>query len=375
MGNLTLTPGRKPAVGLRRRVRRDLNFADIAIRKEAEAALDKAGEELERQVSARRDGTSKTNGTLAGQVRRGRRLEKKIEKIHEELERQVRQRTAELWHINRALKAEIVQRKRAEEAHLEVLRRHIEAQEAERCRVARELHDQFGQELAALSLGLCRVREELPAQSPLGPRLAQLSKIVGQALHDVHSLVWKMRPPALDDLGLAAALRRYTGEWAKLSGTPVHFRHRGLHQRVLPVEIETTLYRIAQEALTNVFKHAHAKCVEVRLEYRAGHLRLVVKDDGRGFLVEPGSNAGPGPLGRLGLVGIRERASLVGGAVLIESAPGSGTTVFVKIPLARQPVGRERVAETNSRSAGRRGRRQRGSKSRGWQAPGASAKQ
>jgi len=220
---------------------------------------------------------------------------------------------------------------------MRVLRTVVEAQEAERGRVARELHNEFSQKLAALSIGVKALGEKLPARSTSRLRVAGLLNIVDEILRDMHTLVWKLRPPVLDDLGLLNALRRYTADWRKLSGIPVDFHSRGLAGRVLPPQLEITLYRIAQEALTNVFKHAQAGRVSVLLEDKRDHVALIIEDDGRGFRIDKLSNDGAGSQGHVGVIDMRERAALVGGDMNIESTPGSGTTVFVRIPLAARP--------------------------------------
>ena len=152
-------------------------------------------------------------------------------------------------------------------------------------------------------------------------------------MRDIHRLAWELRPAALDDFGLEMALRRYADEWAALSGVPVDFHSRGVTARRLAPELETTLYRITREALTNVFRHAKASRVSVLLERRADHVSLIVEDDGRGFDAAA-MLRGAATQGKLGLLGMQERATLAGGSVEIESNPGAGTTVFVRLPLA-----------------------------------------
>ncbi|HKS35899.1 MAG TPA: PAS domain-containing sensor histidine kinase [Verrucomicrobiae bacterium] len=266
-----------------------------------------------------------------------KRAEDALREAHEDLESRVQQRTAELLQTNQALEAEIVQRRQAEESHLRVLRSVVATQEAERGRLARELHNEFSQKLAALGIGLKGLGEELPSPSPLQLRLADLLNVVDGLMRDMHTLVWKLRPPVLDDLGLLDALRRYTRDWMKVSGIPVDFHSRGFGGRVLAPQLEITLYRIAQEALTNVFKHARATRVSVLLEDKRNHVALIIEDDGRGFRMDKLSNDGAGLQDHLGLIDMRERAALAGGTVEIESAPRSGTTIFVRIPLAAQP--------------------------------------
>ena len=163
--------------------------------------------------------------------------------------------------------------------------------------------------------------------------LGKLEKLAEGLMRDIHRLAWELRPSVLDDLGLERALQRLTEEWSQTTGVPVDFHTGGdLETRRLPHELETTLYRIAQEALTNVARHAQAKRVSVLLERRPGYVSLIVEDDGRGFDA-PGTPAAPAGAGRLGLLGMQERARLAGGTLTIESAPGAGATVFARLPL------------------------------------------
>jgi signal transduction histidine kinase len=166
--------------------------------------------------------------------------------------------------------------------------------------------------------------------------LSKLEGLADSLMRDVHRLAWELRPAALDDFGLELALRRYAEEWAALSGVAVDFDSQGVTSRRLAREVETTLYRIAREALTNVFRHAEAKRVSILLQRRAGHVSLIVEDDGRGFDAAAMLRA-PANQGKLGLLGMQERATLGGGSAQIESSPGAGTTVVVRMPLAFEP--------------------------------------
>lgn len=262
-----------------------------------------------------------------------RRAEAELQRQRDQLEVRVRERTAELSKANRALEAEILQRQWAEEAHQQVLRRLAEAEETERGRISRELHDRLGQELTALKLGLQILRKQGPFAPPVQESVSNLEKLTDGLMRDIHRLAWELRPSALDDLGLELALRRYTDQWSETSGVPVDFHSRGIAGSRLPLEFETALYRITQEALTNISRHAQAHCVSVVLERRPGAVSLIVEDDGQGF------DAGAilqsaAAQGRLGLIGMQERVKLIGGTLEIESAPGSGATVFVRLPLA-----------------------------------------
>ena len=262
-----------------------------------------------------------------------KQAEAALQQERAQLEHKVRERTADLSALNQALQAEILQRQRAEQASQLVLRRLSEAQETERGRISRELHDRLGQDLTALKLGLENLRRQNPLAAAAGKDLGRLDKLVEGLMRDIHRLAWELRPPVLDDLGLDLALRRLTGDWSQNTGVPVDLHTGGdLGAHRLPHEFETTLYRIAQEALTNAARHAQAKRVSVLLERRPGYVSLIVEDDGRGFDA-PGMMGAPASPGRLGLLGMQERVRLAGGTLTIESAPGAGATVFVRLPL------------------------------------------
>jgi signal transduction histidine kinase len=262
--------------------------------------------------------------------------EASLQRERDQLEVRVQQRTAELSESNQALQAEIVQRHRAEQAHREVLRRLAAAEETERGNISRELHDRLGQDLTALKLWLQVVRKQGARLPKLRESVEKLESLADRLMQDIHRLAWELRPSALDDFGLEMALRRYADEWAALSGVAVDFVGGGVTKRRLAREVETTLYRVAREALTNVFRHAGAKRVSVLLQRRADHVSLIVEDDGCGFDAAARLGA-PASQGKLGLLGMQERATLAGGSVEIESSTGAGTTVFVRLPLAFEP--------------------------------------
>jgi signal transduction histidine kinase len=262
-----------------------------------------------------------------------RQAEAALQQERGKLEEKVRARTTELSALNQVLQAEILQRQRAEEAHQLVRRRLSEAQETERGRISRELHDRLGQDLTALKLGLENLRRQGPFPQAAAENVGRLEKMAEGLMRDIHRLAWELRPPVLDDLGLDRALQRYADEWSQNAGVPVDFHAGGdLGTHRLPQEFETTLYRVAQEALTNVARHAKAKRVSVLLERRSGFVSLIVEDDGRGFDAT-GAMGAPANPGRLGLLGMEERVRLAGGTLTLESAPGAGATVFVRLPL------------------------------------------
>jgi signal transduction histidine kinase len=170
------------------------------------------------------------------------------------------------------------------------------------------------------------------ADPALRQRVQWLQSLTGEIGRDIHRAALDLRPTALDDLGLYRALLTYADDWSERYGIAIDVQTVGDEDR-LPSEIETAVYRIVQEALTNVLKHAAARNVSVLLERKDGELRLIIEDDGKGLDPEAGdeaSRSGAGP--RLGLSGIRERLALIGGTLTLESTPGSGTTLFIQVP-------------------------------------------
>lgn len=231
------------------------------------------------------------------------------------------------------------QKREAERARTELLTRLVFAQEEERRRIARDMHDQFGEHLTTLGLRIGVLKAMCADNTPLTREIDALDAISRSLDQDADRLAWELRPMALDDLGLRAALTNYTQDWSARVGIPARLHTSGLLDERLAPDLETTLYRIAQEALNNAAKYSRAQHVEVLLERRADSVVLVVEDDGIGF------DADGGATGRgFGIVGMQERATLVGGTLEIESSPGKGTTVLARIAV---PAG--------ARSAERRG--------------------
>jgi len=261
-----------------------------------------------------------------------KQMEESLQKAQADLERKVEERTAQLSEANRDLQAEIARRQRVEEAHQQVLRRLKSAEETERGRISRELHDRLGQDLTALKLGLQLVKKQGPFSPSVQAGISQLEQLADTLMRDIHRLAWELRPAALDDFGLDVALRRYAGEWAGLNGVAVDFHSQGVETNRLPAELETILYRITQEALTNVLRHAKAQRVSVLLERLPGHVLLIVEDDGQGFDAQAVLKAADAH-GKLGLLGMQERVTLAGGTIEFESTPGAGATVYARVPL------------------------------------------
>jgi signal transduction histidine kinase len=205
----------------------------------------------------------------------------------------------------------------------ESLQRVVAAQEMERRRIARELHDETGQALTSLLLGL-RAAQDAKDEAARNEALESLRALASATLQDVRRLAVDLRPKALDDFGLVAALERLVEGLRERTGMTIEFE-ASLDVR-LPAEVETAVYRIVQEALTNIVKHARATTVSVLVAQRKTGVTAVIEDNGAGFSPgEPGEG--------FGLLSMRERASLVGGHLIIESRPGGGTTIAAEVPV------------------------------------------
>jgi two-component system sensor histidine kinase UhpB len=217
----------------------------------------------------------------------------------------------------------------------------VAAQEAERQRIARELHDETGQALTAIGMGLRGISTILREdRDKASHNLHQLEALVNRSLDELQRLIADLRPSHLDDLGLPAALRWYAAEVESRGALEVKVEVAG-DEQAISTALKTALFRVAQEALTNVVKHAGARAAKVRLLYGPEAVILQVEDDGRGFDTSVLTN----PEGySWGLVGMQERASLLGGRLRIQSKPGQGTTVAVTIPY------QERAEEDNEHS-------------------------
>ena len=221
-------------------------------------------------------------------------------------------------------------------AERDILRRQLlAAEESERRRFARELHDEAGQHLTALSLGLQSLSDVAPPGSEIDRRAEKLRHVVATLSRDLHALAQRLRPKALDDFGLIPALTGYVEEWSRTSKIPVDMHTKLEGPRLLPA-LETAVYRIVQEALTNVARHSEATRVSVIVERRDDSVVAIIEDDGRGF--DTTTPPRTGVRTPLGLRGIIERATILGGMAEIESSPDSGgTTLYVRIPMGEMP--------------------------------------
>jgi signal transduction histidine kinase len=247
----------------------------------------------------------------------------RVERANQELEARVEERTHDLNLANEALRAR-------ELARGELLRKVITAQEDERKRVARELHDETTQALAALLMRVDQASDAVRAGKT--PALEELRTLATRALDDVHRLILDLRPSVLDDLGLASAVQWYADRTLSSRGVAVRCEVGELPG--LTPELETALFRICQEALSNVARHAQASHVLVELRCEGRALCIDVEDDGVGFDLAAVAQREGRP--HWGLLGIQERADLLGGRARFDSTPGAGTRVEVRIPLSEE---------------------------------------
>jgi signal transduction histidine kinase len=255
-----------------------------------------------------------------------RRLLDDIAEVNAGLEVRVQDRTHELNEANALLRER-------EEARAQLLRKVISAQEDERKRIARELHDETTQSLAVLAMGLEGAQDAIRAGRT--PHLDEVKAVAVRTLEDVHRIILDLRPSVLDDLGLLSAIRWYGERHLQTRGISVRCEFGELDRR-LPPEMETALFRICQEAMSNVARHAQATAVLIEVGLEGDVFRIDIEDDGRGF--DPDAAARREGRRSWGLMGIRERAEILGGSARVESSPGKGTRVEVRIPVPLEPA-------------------------------------
>ncbi len=241
----------------------------------------------------------------------------------EVIEEIVEERTSELVALYEQLR-------RKDELSKRLLGKVLTAQEQERARLARELHDEIGQALTAIIMTTTVVENSLPSEFASGrEKLANVRNIASQALNDLRGLIFDLRPEVLDDLGLALALRAQTKKHLEPLGIQVELRASGLRDN-LPHEVETAVFRVVQEAITNIARHSRATQASISLTKQEGRLLVRVRDNGQGFDLAQVMN---GPRQAWGLLGMEERVTLLGGKFYISTRPGSGTLLLAEIPL------------------------------------------
>lgn len=261
-----------------------------------------------------------------------RRHEEQLTRINEELEQRVQDRTKDLASVNQALVAEVSERMHTERM-LDASRHELRSlaaellrvQEEERRRISRDLHDDINQRLALLAVELESLDRPLPmTPQERGRVVRSLQDRVAELSEDVRRLAYQLHPSILDDLGLPIALQRLVDDFTTRTGMNGQFVNRGV-SKALPQDVATCLYRIAQESLRNIARHARASTMTVELSRKQDMLTIVITDDGVGFdpdLVRSG----------LGLLSMKERIALVSGSLDIASTPGKGTHVCVRVP-------------------------------------------
>jgi signal transduction histidine kinase len=309
-GSLTILIALLFAAGVARSVTRPLRML-------TDAAKRITAGDLERQIPSLGEDEV---GTLAQSLNRMQHtLKASLDTIAEgkrDLETKVQERTRELQDLYRELQ-------RKEEMRGELLKKVIAVQEEERKRIARELHDETSQDLATLLLSI-----ETTTDNPeeLKKKFVQMKALTGRTLDSIHRLILDLRPSVLDDLGLTSAIRWVAESRLEPLGIDLTFAVTGQERRLKP-EIETTVFRIGQEAISNIARHSEASSVSIALDFADSHIGLEVEDNGQGFDLKQFPN------GSFGLLGMKERTSLLDGTFAIDSTAGNGTRLAVTIPV------------------------------------------
>jgi two-component system NarL family sensor kinase len=259
-----------------------------------------------------------------------RRSEEALRSARDEMEAAVVQRTAELARANDQLRTEIIERKQTEQTLEELAGRLIGAQEDERSRIGRELHDHVSQRLGILAIQIDQLRMNPPPATAIAPALDELRQQTSEITDDIHALSHRLHSSMLDHLGIVPALQRLVKEYSERYTIPIALTHAPLTGRI-PSDVALCLFRLAEESLTNVTKHSQAPSARVDVAPADGGIRLTVADEGVGFdpkILE--TKAG------LGFVSMRERLRLVHGTLRVHSEPAQGTKIEVWVPLKRR---------------------------------------
>jgi PAS domain S-box-containing protein len=274
------------------------------------------------------------NGELACYIKMVRdltqqvELQAAVEEARTSVDIRVEERTSALGEANKVLRFEMERQRRDDYLRLRMLQKMMQMQEDERRRISRDIHDHLGQELTAIRMHIQALNQGVAETPEIAVQVAKLKDLTERLDQTVDFIAWELRPNSIHEIGLVEALTKFVDEWAKQFNVPAEITTANLSGYKLDSMTELNLYRIAQESLNNIAKHAKASTVSVVLERRDGHVALVVEDNGRGFDVADSANRENG----LGLLGMGERAALLRGKVEIESEPGKGTAVHVVVP-------------------------------------------
>lgn len=294
-----------------------------------------SGEQIyvESTVTELRDRSGNVSGLLAviRDITDRKNAQDALRQAHDNLETRVVERTIELSEANTALLNEMAERAAAEKQRAELLQKVVTSQEDERRRIARDIHDQLGQRVTGLRLQIASL-SDLVDDASGSEQMKTLMSTAEKLDSDVSFLAWELRPASLDDLGLLQALSEFANEWSHHYQIEVDVIGRGFRSERLSTDAETHFFRIMQEALNNIAKHSEASRVNILLESNPEQVTMIIEDNGRGFDRDAQRRIRDNK--SLGLLGIKERASLVGGTCEIESSPGSGTTIYVRAPSA-----------------------------------------
>lgn len=258
--------------------------------------------------------------------RRAAAAAEELKATHAKLDAQVRRKT-ELARENVSISAELREQVLAGRANVELQRQLLRVREDEQRRIARDLHDEVGQTMTVLRFALASVRQSGPLPQAAEERLGDVDRVVEQLARELGEVASRLRPATLDKQGLLPALHQLVADWSARTGITVDFASAGVNDR-LPAEVETTLYRVVQEALTNVARHAQARHVSVVVQRDSEQAVACIEDDGKGF--DPNDI----PRGHLGIMGMRERVGLASGTLEIESGFRQGATIIARVPLA-----------------------------------------
>jgi signal transduction histidine kinase len=301
---------------------------------------DKGGREHTLLINVKR--VSVDGGTLlyaCREITARKRAQEELQKAHDELEEKVKERTNELTQTNDLLQAEIRNHKRAEEQIHSLTQELIKAQETERQMISRELHDSVAQDLSSLKIA-CQtlLANEPQVSSQVKQKVSEMSEVLHRTVMAVRDLSYSLRPPGLDGIGLVEVISQYCDDFFEKSGIQVDFHSAGVDSTKLDFDMEINLYRLVQEGLTNIIKHADATYATIGLVGAFPNIILRIEDDGKGFDVEK-RLANASHKKRMGLQSMKQRIRLLGGQMLIQSRPGRGTKLSMKIPYREKENG------------------------------------